>query len=413
LKTNRFKDLLVPALGLLIALGLAWAFFLSGPALFCREIQDGWHFHTGELLPGQSVGQTFICRRDSLARIEVRLATYGLPLVKDLSLHLVEINEPRPEPRSIIVPAGDGGERVEVHDGLQLGQTFVPQRDDLSGIRLLVDSRRLPERASVRVVVRSSGLQEVVGPVLAAAEAAAAELPRRGFFNFSFPPLTGVRGRRLFFTVDVKGAPPGRGLGVRFLSVIGDDGLWPFNRWYDLGETWVPVTRTYRSRALHESYDQSWRYGNGDLIFRPAYPPVLPAGPELRRVRKLGLSLSDNGFNSFSFEPVAQSKGRKYYFYLTSAQGPGGAATALADPADRYKYGTLVLDGVPTRGGLAFRIYNVVNRSEAAGRFLERACRHKPGPWGRPWLVVGLGLTQLVLSGLILGRVFLRPGGRS
>jgi hypothetical protein len=120
-------------------------------------------------------------------------------------------------------------------------------------------------------------------------------------------------------------------------------------------------------------------------------------------VRKSGWTVSDNILNSFSFEPLPGSRGKAYYFRLSVGEGKGVKPAALADWAERYPAGALVVDGVPYRGGLAFRIYNAVEREKALGSLLKRVTLNKPGPLNKTWLLRILALAHLLLAGVVVG----------
>jgi len=398
-----------------VALAVGFLFLGWGRPLICRESQDGWRFHTGQLPPAESVGQTFKSRLPDLSRLDVKLVTFGRPLVKPLTLHLVQVQEARPEALARPMPAVDAGVWLAIHDGLQIGQTFVPHRDDLSGLWLFIDASRLPPQAEVRLRVWRKSWAGLPGDLVAESKIRADKLPASGFFKFGFKPLKEVRGRSLLFTVDVKGAPFGQDLRLRFVSDQGQPDGRPWMRSYPEGETWRPEITYGQSRKRLADKDEpyadrafAWDYWKGDLVFSPAYPRVLPSGPEIRRVTKPGWLISDGRFNSFSFKPLADSQGQNYYFYLTAGPGPGKAPAALADWGHRYPSGALVLDGVPTRGGLAFRAYNALDRGLAGVTLLRRVTLNKPGPWGLKSVVVGLAGAHLLLLGLLLGAIWSR-----
>ncbi len=395
---NRFTRIFICLSGgLIVALVLGWLYLASGPAFFARERQDGWSYHSGMIMPGQSVGQTFICRLPNLSRIDVKLGTYGRPVVKPVTLHLLEIDEPRPKERSRPMPAGDGGVKLEVFEGRQVGQSFIARLDGLIGVRILIDGRRLPAAAQVRFQVRT-WKRNGPGRVLAAAWVAADKLAVNGFKLFEFKPLDGVKGRRLVFTLDVIGAPRGQGLAVRFAPKASSGDLYRDGSAFILERDGPGKSAKARRKRGIEP---------GDIIFRPAYSPRLPSGPDLRRVVATGFGLIDNAFNSFVFEPLADSEDKNYYFYLTVGPGSGVGPTALVDSADRYPYGTLVYDGVPSTGGLAFRAYFQVDRRTAADHLITKATKNRPRPWSLRWLIPVLALAHLVLLGLVLGGVMI------
>lgn len=423
-----------------VAFGAAlWTLFLGrSRPLVCRESQDGWRFHTGQLPPHQVVGQTFSSRLDDLARIEVKLGTFRRTRVDDLSLELIEIPDSRVPDPARPWPMVDEGIALAVFDQIQLGQTFIPLRGGLTGIWLWVDTTRLPPRAGVRLQIRQAGVIDLPGPLLATSWADKEELPAQGFHLFGFPPLETVGGTRLLLNVSVRGAPGVRRdlphphprdptfgwqidnyLMVRFLSDKGRLDGRPWNRSYPGGETWRPEVSIGRSyshleKGQEDFYNRRfpWEYWKGDLVFAPAYRPVLDRGQVLRRDKRPGWTISDNKFNSFSFDPVSGSKGKSYYFRLVPSQEGKARAVALADWAPRYPAGVLVVDGVPYRGGLAFRAYSALPRQEALDRFLGRLVKNKPGLPGRAAAIRILALAHLVLASVLIGLLTFQGLGR-
>lgn len=396
-----FKRAIPPlTAGLIIALALAWAFTGLQPVLQARERQDGWNHHPGALMPGQTAGQTFICREAGLTRIDVRLGTYGHPLPARLDLHLVQVADNLPKPVARPIADGDGGIQVELEPGGQLGQTFIPKRPGLNGVWLLVDTRRMPPESEVVVSLYRAGRFNFINQRLVQARVAAVDMPRLGFARVPLDlPLARVgelTGQRLLMTIHTTGTTPKKGLRLRFVS---DN--WNYKQVVRASveeSSWIPA-RPYASQGV---WRQPWEYWLGDLIFKPAYPATVADGPVIRTVRLSGAAMSDNGFNSFSFQPVAGSKGSRYYFYLTTP-GPGPGPTTLADTKGRYPYGRLVLDGVPTRGSLAFRAWTITDRRAAAEKMIAMVGLNKPGRFNRPWLLPALTIAVIVLTGLLLG----------
>ncbi len=418
---------LIAGLGTVLCL---WFLFLGGPKpLVCKESQDGWRYHTGQLPPSGSVGQSFSNRLDNLARIDLKLGTFRKLSVADLTLELVEMPASRPADPARPWPMVDPGIAIYLYDQIQVGQTFVPQREGLSGIWLWVDTRKLLPGSRVRVEVYRAGLSDPPGELLTTTWADLEELPAQGFHKFSFPPLELIKDSRLLLTVSVRGVPAERlatihlhprdptfgyealnFLSLRFLSEKGQLDGRPWIRYYDQGEAWRPHITYGRAYSHMEKGSEDyyhrpfpWDYWKGDLVFAPAYESVLPAGPVVRRAARSGWTLSDNIFNSFSFDPIPGSQGKSYYCRLASAEGNGAEAAVLADWAERYPAGAMIVDGVPYKGGLAFRIYNAVEREEAVGRLLKRAVKNKPGPFSNTWAIKVLVLIHLLVAGSIMG----------
>ena len=323
----------------------------------------------------------------------------------------------------------DEGITLSLFDQIQVGQTFAPFRDGLEGVWLMVDTTKMLPGSRVRVQVYRAGVVDLPGELLATSWAAREELPDQGFHKFTFPPLDQVKGCFLLLTVSVRGVPAkrvelphphprdptfgyesDRYLGVKFLSEKGRLNGQPWTRYYEWGEAWRPDVTYGRSyghleKGTEDYFNRSfpWDYWKGDLVFAPAYAQALPSGPVVRTSRRSGWAVSDNILNSFSFDPVPGSKGRSYYFRLLSKTGQGTGAVALADWAERYPAGALVVDGVPYQGGLAFRIYNAVERDQAVNAFLKKAGLNKPGLLARAGTMKALALAHLLLVGLLTG----------
>ena len=74
---KRLSPLLVGSGTGLAAVLVLYLIFLGGSRpLVCKESQDGWRYHTGQLPPHETVGQSFTSRLDGLARIDVKLGTF-------------------------------------------------------------------------------------------------------------------------------------------------------------------------------------------------------------------------------------------------------------------------------------------------------------------------------------------------
>jgi len=416
------KKLLPLVAGLLVCLGLAGAFFGFGPGLVSREFQDGWRFNTGQLPPHAWIGQTFTSRLDGLARIDVLLGSFGLPLVKPLTLELTAVDRPRQDHLARPRPLVDQGVTIPLHGPLQIGQTFLPRRDGLSGVRVLLDAGSMPAPASVRFRLWEAGVIDLPGELLREVVVPAADLPAWGFFEFAFRPLEGSAGRPLLFTLDLAGVPRHtwrdktfQGLLLRFISDQGQPDGQPWQGVNPEGSAWRPEISVGKDYSFNEpltlwpaNRHLKWRYWQGDLAFGLAYPPALEPGPVLRRAGRRGLAISDNSFNSFSFKPLEDSKGRSFLFSLKTTPGPGREPVALADWALRYPGGCLVVDGVPYEGGLAFRAYNAAAKGTVWRELRDKVTRNKPAPWSGPWFIAALAAAHLLLVGLLVGLVWPR-----
>ena len=99
------------------------------------------------------------------------------------------------------------------------------------------------------------------------------------------------------------------------------------------------------------------RENTHDVIFH------LREGPEsikdLRRVVVNASKILDNEYRSFEFDPIPDSKGKTYYFFIESPNSvPGNAITVLYAPGDIYGGGTRFMNGKPVGGDLFFQKIN-------------------------------------------------------
>lgn len=69
-------------------------------------------------------------------------------------------------------------------------------------------------------------------------------------------------------------------------------------------------------------------------------------------------SIKDNAYHSFEFEPIADSGGKDFYYYLEAPDATAGAGvTVWCSPYQSSKAGTRYRNHQPTTGALQFRAY--------------------------------------------------------
>lgn len=392
--------------GLALSLGLGWLFLLSGPALECREEQPSWKYHLGALVPGQTAGQTIINRGGDLARVDVRLGTFGWPLAKPVRLDLIPVDDPLPEQRYRPMAAGHGvGWSFRIYRGQPMGQTFVAHRPDLKGIYLLINSTWTPPEAVVTLKLWQDELAVFPGKLLRTVKLKAKDMVQRGFQLFPFEPIVDSAGQRYLFTVEADDIGPGQALRAQFLTERWQYETWPYKRAFSYPDGQCVLPFSEMPPEIYKIATNSWL---GDIIFRLAYPPVMPTEPVVRSVSKPGWRITDNDFNAFTFKPIPGSQGKAYYFRLRAEPGWGIAPTPMADPVDRYPYGCLTINGVPSHGSMSFRTYHTAPQEQAWELLGKRIGGNKPGWLGRPKVLLGLVVGQLVLLGLVLGLLLRR-----
>jgi hypothetical protein len=92
-------------------------------------------------------------------------------------------------------------------------------------------------------------------------------------------------------------------------------------------------------------------------------------------------------YQSFAFPPIPDSAGRTFYLSV-EAPSASAAAPLLAryQRGDVYAPGTRYQDGAPTRGDLAFRIYDGGAPAGDLHLLMGRLARGRPAPFNWPWL---------------------------
>jgi len=369
--------------GLILALLAGWR--LSGPALegaVCREKQVE---HPGPLWGRDRLGQTFVCPRAGLARLEVRLATFGRVWTAPYRFSLSQLEGLPAGPPVRFVPGG--GAPLPLEPGREYLSLFTSPRGRLSGFKVLIYRRPGPSQGRVRLEVFRWG--ELAEP-LRRAERAVAELPRFGFAPFEFEPLEDSAAAGLILRLSLTGARARGELELRSRPPAEDEEL-------GLGQFPTPREHLWPGPA-----GPKW-------LFRPIYPPVLTAAAPLISRAGQGFLVSDNSFQAFDFPARPDSAGRAYYFELSAPQAsPDTALTAWADPAGRG----LVIDGLPTQGSLAFRAYCRAERPAVWALFLKRLVRERWCGFGRAGLVMA-GLALQLLGGLALAGLALGLGRRA
>lgn len=69
-------------------------------------------------------------------------------------------------------------------------------------------------------------------------------------------------------------------------------------------------------------------------------------------------SVIDNDYRSFDFPPIPDSKGKMFYFSFESPQSEkGDAITIWASSENKYKKGTLYINGKKAKGDVRFKVY--------------------------------------------------------
>ncbi len=136
------------------------------------------------------------------------------------------------------------------------------------------------------------------------------------------------------------------------------------------------------------------------------YNVMKDSSREVRYKRVNGWLISAHMFNNFSFNPIADSKDKRY---LLTIQVPevkkGGSSILLASPRERYEYGNLFVDGEKQKGDLAFRVLYEQPRIQVFRQSFTRLALQKPFPFSSPAVYYVIFLAYIIVLGGFVGLV--------
>lgn len=406
------------AIVLPVLLACLW---LARPAGVCPVYHEGRVFHAGEILGTVELGQEFTFPWDNLNRIDVFIGAFGGwstgPV--ELKLGLVDPAKAPSGPADRFRPGG--GDPLILTPGWQVRQIIRPVRNNWSGLNLLVRSG--PARGKLTLTLAS-----VLHPdrILVRLESRLADWPTYGWLKLTWPPLARSGGR--LFRINLKYDGPEDGSAhlfqQSFFQPAGPDrpAMFPADQAALIvippDESAPSIDRIISSAYIMKYPDQDSRRRLGLLAARPIYPRPPETGPIVRRTRAESFWFTDNSFQSFRFDPLPDSAGRRFFFDLSAPQAAhGNAVTAWVDWAPRPDdYITqagpppagLRFNGAPMEGRLTFRAWRQATKAEAAGLLAKRLSRDKRFGLGLGW-TIGLALVIQILA---LGWLIMTLTGR-
>jgi hypothetical protein len=167
------------------------------------------------------------------------------------------------------------------------------------------------------------------------------------------------------------------------------------------GQTFrAPFSGLYRVDVVLATYA---RQNHGRVLF---HLTTGPEEPDLATVEIEVAEVQDNASHRFVFEPVANSSGQEFYFYLEAPEAaPGNAITIWETDFDSYPSGQAYVDDQPTEGDLRFIAYYRSNPREAWHVFTERVRTWHPFLWRMRWLVIGTATAWVLGIGVLLGEL--------
>ncbi len=121
--------------------------------------------------------------------------------------------------------------------------------------------------------------------------------------------------------------------------------------------------------------------------------------------------LMNNLFNPIRFEPVEDSRGKRYLFTLRSPEStPEDSICLWKNNKDIYRWGHMVYNGVQDKGDIVFRVYS----RRTVGSELGRIVRNYPGIFGSKTfliiVVIAFEIAQVLMLIYLLNLFFGRTG---
>jgi hypothetical protein len=167
------------------------------------------------------------------------------------------------------------------------------------------------------------------------------------------------------------------------------------------GQTFrAPFSALYRVDVVLATYA---RQNHGRVLFHLATDIE---GPDLATVEIEAAEVRDNASHRFVFEPIADSAGRGFYFYLEAPEAaPGNAITVWETDFDSYPGGQAYVDDQPTEGDLRFTAYYRSGPDEVWRALSERIRTWHPFLWQVRWLVIGVAVAWVLGTGVLLGEL--------
>ena len=90
-------------------------------------------------------------------------------------------------------------------------------------------------------------------------------------------------------------------------------------------------------------------------------------------------NIEDNKYHRFNFNPIENSKGKSYYFFIESPKSvPGNAITAWYNTKDAYGNGSAYINHEEIEGDIQFKTYYETDFFDVVAYFCGRASRDKP-----------------------------------
>jgi hypothetical protein len=142
-------------------------------------------------------------------------------------------------------------------------------------------------------------------------------------------------------------------------------------------------------------------HGARDVTIHLRSAPTSP--DDLRSAVLNTQAVEDGGPYGFEFEPIRDSKGQTFYFYLESAgSAPGDAMAARYDPETSLEGASAYLNGKPVSGNLQFNTFYSLRTRDRVDLLLTRMAEGRPYMLGSKGFYVGLAGAYVSVLGTFL-----------
>ena len=145
-----------------------------------------------------------------------------------------------------------------------------------------------------------------------------------------------------------------------------------------------------------------------------SYEELLQKSREVRHKRMNGWLLSPHMFNSFRFEPIADSLGKRYLLTIQSPEvKSGGSSIVKASSRKRFEHESFFVNGEKKEQDLAFRVMYERSRMALIQEIFARFALEKPFPLSLPGFYAFLFSGYLLLLLLLAWRLWLVVSGKT
>jgi hypothetical protein len=145
------------------------------------------------------------------------------------------------------------------------------------------------------------------------------------------------------------------------------------------------------------------RVNTGDIVFHLREKPT---SVDITTIKINAIYLQDNKMYSFKFEPIPDSKGKQYYFFIESPNSTKeNAVTVWILRNSNYTNGKLFFNDNPTTGDMVFRSYYETTLKAYTDELFSRILLNKPS-YLNEYLLYGFGVLYVFLTFVIVISLF-------